>query len=272
MANVSRERVNQLLHFINDKHEKAQATGDKWSIDADAYDAHARLLNAAYTYDVTFDSVLSPQNSIRSYVQEIFSQIDPITVLDLFGSGKFATKWKLPVNVLGLRSKDIRTQSEKHDIGGVSWQVHECNIFDCYQGKRRKQLKKEIEAYLSQWGVESFNLLTCRPFGPFENSSYENSQFYTLEYLEVYYQMFQFFYELLSNENGTMLTMLPQLNGIETFVTGFFQSLIDMGCKVSWGLTPSYLGGKFDHVVRVVKTPNAVLRLPDRPACITLVD
>jgi hypothetical protein len=152
-----------------------------------------------------------------------------------------------------------------------SWEIIEGNIYELYPGRSSQHIWDRLGEYYQRQGIRFFDIITCRPIGPFEHDMDNHFPFQTPAYLAVYYQLFRAFYSLLTPYDGYIFTNLPNLNGSVTAYSQFQAFLRDCGCEVVLDQVDAFYLNKKDTVMRLRKTPDSLRRLPETAPCIEIV-
>lgn len=257
MFSYTEHEVRRLFAFIEQKTTEKALKGDLWAIDTDREDEDTQAWNRKFPYEKTFGSLLSPCSSFDELVLHRTSEGKTAFFLDLFGSGQFIAHSKAASGVLGIRSKDIM-DSRKIVSRPPSWEVIEGNIFDLCSLTQSMQLpssflKSKIRAYLNKKETDYFDIITCRPFGPFENNRGDYPRYTTGSYLAIYYQLLREVYLLLSPNSGMIFTVLPTLRASKNIFYDFGKFLQSLGCEVILHKVDSYYIGEKDLVMRITK-------------------
>jgi len=133
----------------------------------------------------------------------------PTRVLELMGPGLFACAnypaergenicdLNDPDFMVGLVLTDPRTEREK---SMSNWEVVEGNIFENESWRKIRELP-----------VEKFDLIICRPNGPFSKTGFSHKDRNPHAYLAVVYRMLQKAYRLMSTEDAEMYFELPRV-------------------------------------------------------------
>jgi hypothetical protein len=224
--------------------------GDEWGMDSDGWRS---LYKPNSDYNATFKNMVS---SFDHIISERKHSGRSAHILDLFGSGKFFVDNSQPDSVLGIRSKDILPEEDKL-ARPHWWKVMEGNIYNFYPGRKNSTLIKGVTSFLEQQGADGFDLISCRPGGPFDHTAFLEEIDMKGELMDIYNNLLNIFYGYLSSDGGEMYTSFPSFGlGLKPFKNFVMQARMQnhtLQIAEESGLVQSTEG----IVLKITKTPTS---------------
>ncbi len=174
-------------------------------------------------YSCTFGNALRELGV--SNLTQLFEQRKSLgkgnNVLDLMGSGIFSEATASLDNIVGVRLKNIDNLLKAKALDeypGMKADIH--TVFD---NKSRTVLEgnvyeretlNSIKSHMDLRGIEGFDVITCRPFGPFSEDIVEEAigQVDPNKLKEYFYIQLTRYLSLL-NKGGVMITQIPNTRG-----------------------------------------------------------
>lgn len=226
---MARDRSRSKRHVLRDMHDLAGfiPRSDKWNWDG------MTQMEYIYSYERTFEPILS-QLGIKNF-QELANKKalelkKNIQVLDLFGGAYFLSDLRHVSRIIGVRLKNIDEllldnmesdfKENKSESVFEKTQIILSNLInnpkriiiegDLYKRKTWTKLKKDN----AEHGGDGFDVVICRPEGPFRNSNVPNIENVKDEGIareEIFAALLQRGLDILSKDGGILFTQIPNL-------------------------------------------------------------
>lgn len=206
------------------------------------------------SYEESFKYLFNPEEGFQDFNQ--WAQQRRFVgrsahIMDLMGRGDFMEDYD---SMLGIALTEFRSQEER-----AAQKNKKIIVGNLYQGKIWGKIKK----YLTERNFSGFDLIVCRPLGPFVHKAGFECKF-RQEYLEIYFKLLQRAYNLLSPDNGIILTELPEFKGRQeldkAFCSVWMEKLECAGVKVKFDCREQDRGS---ICIRMDKSSASPQDLPD---------
>lgn len=189
------------------------------------------------SYEETFNQLLSQfgAENFSDFVEQKAIKLGrSIRVLDLFGGAYFLEDLDNVSKIVGVRIKNMDNAFLEQKYGQVknrfSYLVNnpKRKIIegDLYKGKTWRSIRDDNS---SNSGGEGFDLIVCRPEGPFRNTNLQNIESISDDGVareEIFVSLLERSLEILSGEDGTLFTQTPNLITDDSISSVFWSSYI----------------------------------------------
>lgn len=215
--------IRPLLATIERK--RKGMTIDTWDYDGpvDPWSAHS--------YEYTFKDFLPQKTSFEKLIAE--RPKGKRNVLDLFGSGYFIQDLGSFDHLVGARQTNV----DDIWIRGLQKRNHPSDAKDILYLQRARGMKnrtiipgnlytqapwRRIRNLMHKQHIPSFDLITCRPEGAFDQHHIGSSaHFESKAFGQIFLPMFLRAYDLLSPSGGMLFTQIPEIPDAENIMNRF---------------------------------------------------
>lgn len=226
-----------------------------WRIDGVGALLHPR------TYEDTFRPLLHGE-TFRSFLES--RAFEKRFVLDLYGSG-YTDIYTIATHVVAVRLANIDTYIDTPALR-QSCHPSDTTMRSILRAPNRRVIEGNLlrSATWRKIYIDQFDLIVCRPCGPFEAKSIrlneDIGQNDATAYLPIYLSLLNRAYRLLSHHNGMLLTQVPEFPQIRQLVdvehsTGSRAMNSVPGISVEFASEPT--DSSISYCMKLIKTPLA---------------
>ncbi len=194
------------------------------------WEGFAGVYDPERSYEYTFRAILSQigAESFQELANQRALELDRnIKVLDLFGGAYFLSNLKSISRIVGVRLTNIDDNiRDQHRGDGDLLEIIDSPKRFILEGNL---YKKDTWKKLTTEGEGSFDLIICRPEGPFQNTGFKNIEDIEdggLQREKIFISLLERTLNLLSLEGGMLFSQIPTLNTNRDITEKFWSEFI----------------------------------------------
>jgi len=205
--------LRQIHEAIGKKAQKTADIKDAWT--TDSYIERYK----EKSYDSTFKEALrsTGARNITEFLKKKKAGGQGTNCLDLMGSAIYPNSANYIDSAIGVRIKESDTYLKS--IANIVSPDSTKDIEASFEHEKRRVIEgnmfsrktvNDIKHVMEETDIPSFDLITCRPDGPFRTKALEKMEIVDNDSLAAYYAVQLKRYASLLSDNGMMLVQVPQ--------------------------------------------------------------